>query len=106
MAEFFREIWNMVVEEALIFAVCVLIAAVLTAILFVAGSNRMKTGVKTLIILCSSELLAAFIGWLGLTAYRNGDLFGGILAGILAAAIAIGFLIGGIYGHKKRWGRE
>lgn len=64
---------------------------------------KAKLWTKTICFLVVAEGLSAFIAWMGVKAYLDGNVTGGIVVSIIAALMAIGFAAGAVHGHKRNW---
>lgn len=97
---------EMLRDIAMEIAVCIGLVTFGCVFTLVFSSRRIKTGVKTLVFLLSSETVAGLLCWLSLTTYRSGNTAGGIVCLAVTAALAVGFLIGAVYGHRKGWKQD
>ena len=66
-------------------------------------SPKVKTWVKTVVMLLLSELLPVAFIILGVSVCQNGNAFGGTVIITICSALAIAFLIACILGHKRNW---
>lgn len=69
-------------------------------------SPNVKKWIKSAMFFLFSQGLTAFMAWMSIMQYRNGNMDGCVVGGIITALWGIGMLAAVVYGHFKQWKNE
>lgn len=69
-------------------------------------SPNVKKWIKSAMFFLFTQALTAFMAWMSIMQYRNGNMDGCVVGGIITVLWGIGMLVAVVYGHFKQWKNE
>ena len=87
--------------------VCGVVLMIVLAIFeLIVESPNVKKWIKSAMFFMLSQAITAFMAWMSIMTYRNGNIDGCIIVGIITALWGIGMLVAVVYGHFKQWKKD